>query len=106
MRPIEITLQYFEGCPNWRTTQRDLTALIAEGLDAIIGYEPIDSQETAIRKQFRGSPTVLIDGADPFPDPNAPIGLACRVYRSESGPSGSPSLGQLRVAIAKRLERS
>ena len=25
--PTTVTLQYFEGCPNWRTTDRDLEEL-------------------------------------------------------------------------------
>ena len=56
---MKITLQYFAGCPNWETTDRHLTTLIAEGLDASIDYEMIDNYETAAQRGFRGSPTVL-----------------------------------------------
>ncbi|HZD22312.1 MAG TPA: thioredoxin family protein [Acidimicrobiia bacterium] len=101
---IEITLQYFDGCPNWQTTDRYMATLIAEGLDVTVDYERIDSHEKAILRGFRGSPTVLLDGVDPFPIGDAPIGLACRVYRSETGPAGSPSISQLRNAIMRALE--
>jgi len=101
---MKITLQYFDGCPNWKTTAGYLSQLAAEGFDATIDYEPIDSHETAIARGFRGSPTVLIDGVDPFAEPEAPVGLACRVYRTDDGFAGSPSLSRLRQAI--ETERS
>lgn len=45
-----------------------------------------------------GSPTLLVDGVDPFPA--GECGLSCRLYRNESGaPVAVPSLGQLRAAI-------
>lgn len=99
-----ITLQYFDGCPNWETTHSYLTTLVAEGLDVTVDYELIDSHEKAILRGFRGSPTVLVDGVDPFPRGDAPFGLACRVYRTEAGPAGSPSMSQLRKAISSGLE--
>ncbi|MGH8946218.1 MAG: thioredoxin family protein [Acidimicrobiia bacterium] len=102
---IQITLQYFDDCPNWETTDRHI-ATLAEGLDATIGYELIDSYEAAVESGFRGSPTVLINGVDAFADRNAQIGLACRVYTTEDGPAGSPTLDQLRRAIAEAETRS
>jgi hypothetical protein len=41
-------------------------ALAAEGIDADINYHRIDDHE-ATRMGLKGSPTILIDGADPFP---------------------------------------
>ncbi len=97
---IQITLQYFDDCPNWQTTDRHLSTFLAEGLDAAVGYERIDSYEAATEKGFRGSPTVLINGLDPFPEGQAQPGLACRVYNTEYGLAGSPTLKQLQRAIS------
>jgi hypothetical protein len=97
---MDITLQFFDGCPNWQVTERRLSTLVAEGLDVTIGYQRIESYESAIEHRFRGSPTVLINGVDPFADGDAPVGVACRIYETESGPAGSPTLDQLRAAIA------
>lgn len=99
----EITLQYFDGCPNWQTTAALLGALVEGGLDATVSLELIDSHEEAMTRGFIGSPTVLIDGVDPFAVADAPVGLACRIYRTEDGPAGSPSLSQLRQAIAEAV---
>lgn len=95
---MRITLQYFDGCSNWQTTSAHLKTL-ADVVGATVGYELIDSHEAAVGRGFRGSPSVLIDGADPFADENAPVGLACRIYRTENGYAGSPSLAQLQHAI-------
>ena len=99
---MEITLQYFDDCPNWKITDRRLRGLIADGLDANVRYQVIDSHEIAARLDFHGSPTVLIDGVDPFAGTAQPMGLACRMYQTETGPAGSPSVDQLRQAIARQ----
>jgi hypothetical protein len=103
---MEITLQYFDGCPNWKTTAQHLTTLVDQGLDATIDHELIDSHDKAVARDFHGSPTVLIDGVDPFADDNAPVGLACRVYQTEDGYAGSPTVDQLRTVIATAREGS
>lgn len=96
-----ITLQYFDGCPNWEQTQRSLAALFDDGWDATVELEQIDTHEKAVEREFSGSPTVLIDGIDPFADnPPAPA-LACRVYDTPTGPAGTPTIDQLRQAIRK-----
>jgi hypothetical protein len=99
-----VTLQYFDDCPNWRITERHLSTLVAEGVDATVAFQLIDSYDNAIKHGFRGSPTVLVDGVDPFAHDEAPLGLSCRIYDTESGPSGSPSLEQLRAVIAPKEE--
>jgi type IV secretory pathway TraG/TraD family ATPase VirD4 len=59
------------------------------------GRQPEDAE----RLGFIGSPTVLVDGSDPFATPGAPIGLACRVYVTPEGLAGSPTLDQLMEAL-------
>jgi len=98
---MQVTIQYFEGCPNWTTAVAHLNRLIDEGLDATVDLELIDNYDTAMSRGFRGSPTLLVDGVDPFADDGAPVGLACRVYQTEDGLAGSPSLSQLRHAISR-----
>ena len=104
---MEITRQHFESCPSWETTDQHLQTLIDRlGLDMTVRYQLIETPEAAAEYGFRGSPTVLIDGVDPFADHDAPIGLSCRVYRTDTGFAGSPTLDQLEDAItAKRAAR-
>ncbi|MPZ70180.1 MAG: thioredoxin family protein [Actinobacteria bacterium] len=97
---MDVTLQYFVGCPHWETTDRYLETLLAAGETIAIRYQLIDGHDAAMERGFRGSPTVLVDGVDPFSDPEARVGLACRVYRTDHGTVGSPTIDQLRAVIA------
>jgi len=96
---MNIVLQYFDGCPNWKDVDAHIQQLKSEGLGLNITYQLIETPEAAAEAGFRGSPTVVVDGVDPFADPDAPVGLACRVYRTDDGYAGSPSLQQLRDAV-------
>jgi glutaredoxin len=99
---VQITLQYFDGCPNWEATDRLLTEIAAERPDVTITRRRVETAAEAESLGFRGSPTVLIDGVDPFADDGAPIGLACRVYRTPGALAGSPTAEQLRAAVGDR----
>lgn len=96
-------VRYFDGCPNWRLAERRLRDALAElGLsDVRIELEQVETLEQAHAVGFRGSPTVLVDGVDPFLDEAAPVGLMCRIYATPEGPQGAPSMGQLRSALAR-----
>ena len=94
---MEVTLRYFDGCPNWQMAASRLRQVL-DGTghnDVIVSYEKVDTPEEAERLGFVGSPTVLIDGSDPFASPGASVGLACRVYTTPDGLAGSPTLDQL-----------
>ncbi|QBI18794.1 thioredoxin family protein [Egibacter rhizosphaerae] len=93
-----VRLLYFDGCPNWQNAEARLRALQAEA-----GFElerqRVETAEDAERLGFRGSPTVLVDGVDPFADGTAPIGLACRVYATSDGLHSAPTVEQLRAVL-------
>lgn len=59
----------------------------------------VETWEEAEAHQFHGSPSLHIDGVDPFAAPGAAVGLSCRIYRTPSGPSGTPDLDTLRQVI-------
>lgn len=48
---MRITLQYSEGCPNWKTTNRNLAELLDEGWDATVEHELIESYEQAVERR-------------------------------------------------------
>lgn len=100
---MKITLQYFDGCPNWQAADARLRKILqATGrTDVAIQYELIDSPEMADRVGFRGSPTFLVDGRDPLATGEEPIGMTCRVYRTEEGYRGAPTDAQLRSLVSK-----
>ncbi len=92
-------LQYFDGCPNWEITQEQLDVIAAERPDIAVTRQLVETPDEAERVGFQGSPSIRIDGTDPFADSVAGAGLACRIYRTPDGPAGSPTLGQLHEAI-------
>ncbi len=98
-RHMEITLQYFDGCPNWRIADERLAVLAAARPDLRISHQKVETVEEAERVGFHGSPTVLVDGTDPFAHAEESVGLACRIYQTPQGPAGAPTLEQLRQAV-------
>jgi hypothetical protein len=101
---MDVELQYFDDCPNWRVADDHLRRLDREFTDVTVARHLVDSQEEAERVGFRGSPTILVDGVDPFAAELDPVGgLSCRVYRTPDGPAGSPTLEQLRREFIARL---
>lgn len=98
---VEVTLQYFEGCPNWELVDRRLRQL-----GVAVTRQRIETYTEAVQHGFRGSPTVLVNGADPFHDPDAQIGLSCRVYPAAAGPAGAPSSEDLKEAIEEARKKS
>lgn len=100
---MEITLLYFDDCPNWTEADSHLTLLQSEFSEVAIKRHLVETPEEAARLGFRGSPSILIDGADPFGDPDAPVGLSCRIYQTPGGPAGSPTLDQLRAVLTSHL---
>ncbi|MBU1226369.1 MAG: thioredoxin family protein [Actinobacteria bacterium] len=98
-----VTLQYFDECPNWRATHALLLRLSGE-YGFSLELTEVDSIAEADRLGFRGSPSVLIDGADPFASPSAPVGLSCRVYRGPNGLIGGPSEEMLRSALTAAVQ--
>jgi hypothetical protein len=109
VRSPQIQFLWWKECPSW---ERALATLREEmevaGLDpASIEVTEIDTEEDADRAEFPGSPTIRIDGSDFHPpDPEAPRGLTCRVYRRRDGRiSPLPDPEDLREALAKARDR-
>lgn len=94
-----VTVQCFDGCPNWKVLDERLRDLACEN-DIAIDHHRVETPGEAERVSFRGSPTLLIDDVDPFAAGDEPIGLACRVYLTDDGPQGSPTVKQLRAVLA------
>lgn len=95
---MDVTLQYFDGCPNWRLADERLRTVAAEfGLH--VNYQKVASPEEAEALSFHGSPTILIAGRDPFAAEGVQVGLSCRIYDTPDGSAGSPTIEQLRAAM-------
>ncbi|GAA0642022.1 hypothetical protein Stsp02_20360 [Streptomyces sp. NBRC 14336] len=99
---MHIELLYFDGCPNWHVAHHRLgEALTATGQhDIDVTLRTVKTDEEAQALWFPGSPTIRIDGRDPFPAAAQTYGLTCRVYSTPDGLAGSPTVDQLVQALA------
>jgi hypothetical protein len=99
---VDVRLLYVEDCPNWRLAAGRLREALADlgGEGPTVAYQVVRTAEEAARAGFRGSPTILIDGRDPFSGPDDPVAMACRLYRCEDRVEGAPTVDQLRAAVA------
>ena len=95
-----MTLLFFDDCPNWRVADDRLRALAREFTGVTVTHQGAKPRTRQEGVGFRGSPTILIDGVDPFATDSDPVGgLSCRVFVTPDGPAGSPTLEQLRQAF-------
>ena len=101
---MDVSLLYFDDCPNWKVTDQRLAAIAAERPDVVVTRHRVETMEEAERLGFHGSPSILVDGVDVFAEPGAGVGLSCRVYRTPGGLAGAPTMEQLRDALAATTE--
>ena len=95
---MKLELLYFDDCPNWQVAAERLDRIAARrGLS--VERRLVTTPEEAEAARFRGSPTILIGGEDPFASAEEPFGLACRVYQTPDGPAGSPTTEQLEAVL-------
>lgn len=100
--PPSIEVLYFDGCPHYELFLPYLHQLLEDNaITATVTLSRIDNSEQAQAWQFRGSPSVRIDGRDIEPDtgPHAshdaediPLqyGMQCRLYCTADGTTGIP----------------
>lgn len=95
---VQVQVLHVPGCPN--------LALLLERLDEALGDREavtthlIETDEQATTLGMAGSPTLLLDGVDPFDNPEQRPGLSCRVFRDGEGRAiAAPSVIQLRTAL-------
>jgi hypothetical protein len=62
----------------------------------------VSTPEEAKAWSFHGSPSILVDGEDPFAEPGVDVGLSCRLYRTPAGVAGAPTVAQLVEVLADR----
>jgi hypothetical protein len=96
---MELTLLTVPDCPNAAAFEERLAAVLA-GRPDTVRHREVASEQEAIQAGMHGSPTLLINGADPFAAPGQAPGLACRLYRDAAGrAAGAPTVEALRRAL-------
>jgi hypothetical protein len=97
---MELVLLTVPDCPNAAAFEQRLAAALAGRPDAMVVRRVIASEQEAAGEGMHGSPTLLVDGTDPFAAPGQPASLSCRLYSDASGQSGPvPSIAELRRVL-------
>ena len=99
---MHFTVLAVPECPNAPVLEERLAAVLDGRAGVSVSREVICNDREAARWGMHGSPTVLIDGTDPFAGPGQPASMSCRLYRDDDGQaSGAPSVSQLRHAVER-----
>jgi len=91
---MRVRIVFRKDCPCVGAARANVDAALALlGRSAQVEEVPLETEQDAQREGMRGSPTVFIDGRDPFPPADAAATLTCR-------PNGAPTVRQLLEALS------
>ena len=97
---MELTVLTVLDCPNAAVFEERLAAALAGYPGAVVRRRQVADEQEAAETGMAGSPTLLINGVDPFAAPGQVPGLSCRVYRDAAGLlAGAPPVEDLRRAL-------
>jgi hypothetical protein len=98
---MELVLLTVPACPHAAAFEERLAAALTAHPGAVVHRRLIASEREAAVAGMHGSPTLLVNGTDPFAAPGQPPSLSCRLYRDASGRTGAaPPVEELRRALA------
>lgn len=98
---VRIDILYVTDCPNLAAARaRVHEALQDAGLSAVVEEVEIVTEADARRFGMHGSPTILIDGQDPFGLADEPS-LTCRLYRTADAVEGAPTVAALVEVLSR-----
>ncbi|MFE1885252.1 hypothetical protein [Streptomyces diastatochromogenes] len=97
---MHVEMLTVPDCPNGPVLRERLTLALAGRTDVELTEHVVDDQAEAERRGMHGSPTLLVDGHDPFAAPGITAGVSCRLYRGTDGRvDGAPSVEELRRVL-------
>ncbi|MDI9938855.1 alkylmercury lyase family protein [Rhodococcus sp. IEGM 1351] len=98
---MRLEILQVPGCPNVALLEHRLEDVLADQQSEVrISHRVIDDPAAAADAGMTGSPTLLVDGADPFAAPGLVPSVSCRLYPAEGGGvGGAPSVAALRQAL-------
>jgi hypothetical protein len=97
---MRLQILHVPDCPGAHALDSRLAPLLAARPDIQVIRQVVTTEDDARRLGMTGSPTILVDGADPFARPGQPS-LSCRLYPDEHGHLGpAPTAAQLHEALS------
>lgn len=103
---MELLLLTVLECPNAAVFAERLAVALAGFPGVVVERRELADEQAAIQAGLCGSPTLLVDGVDPFAVPGQEPSLSCRIYRDTAGrPAPAPSVGEMRQALLAAAPR-
>jgi hypothetical protein len=99
---VDVTVLAVPDCPGAVLLEERLAA-VASGMPGVrVTRRVITGEAAAVAAGMHGSPTLLVNGADPFARPGQQPALACRLYEQDDGSlAPAPTAGQLHRALSQ-----
>ncbi|MGW1157404.1 hypothetical protein ACWD5Q_14610 [Streptomyces sp. NPDC002513] len=91
---MELTVLVVPECPHTAVLRARLDQALVNRSDVTVVWREITEPEAAEAAGMHGSPTLLIDGTDPWTPPGRPPSLSCRV-------GALPTTDQIRAALSQ-----
>jgi hypothetical protein len=107
MSVMDVELLVVPDCPN----ESVALSVLRSAFDRVglagqsVRTTVIANQDQAEERSFVGSPTILINGVDPFGVAGQSPAYACRVYATPAGLSGVPPLDDIISALTAARNR-
>jgi hypothetical protein len=98
---MKLQILHVPDCPNTAVLAARLDEALTGRADVAVEQVDVADQDEAAALGMTGSPTLLVDGTDPFAVPGVSASMSCRLYVDDTGTvSGAPSASQLRAVLA------
>ncbi|MDA8276831.1 MAG: hypothetical protein M0Z45_01335 [Actinomycetota bacterium] len=97
---IDVKVLHTVDCPNLEPLL-DLIDQLSDQFQLEVEVKLIATEEEGRENDFHGSPTVLLNGIDPFTSSESEFGLSCRIYLDQSSGErvGFPTKDMLHLAL-------
>lgn len=99
---MDLTLLAVPDCPGAAALGELLAVVLADHPGVAVVRREISDERAAAETGMCGSPTLLVNGKDPFAVPGQAPSLSCRLYWDAAGrPAPAPSADALRHVLAE-----
>jgi hypothetical protein len=99
---MKLDILHVPGCPGAAILETFLAPILAERSDIQVTWHIVYDEGQARQQGMTGSPTLLVDGTDPFGRPGQQPCLSCRLYPGQDGRLGpAPYATQLSAVLDK-----
>lgn len=103
---MELRILQVPGCPHGPLLRQRLDdALAGTATGVEVAVRMVGDAEEAAATGMTGSPTLLVDGTDPFAAPGDAPSMSCRLYEDADGRlSGAPPVTALQRVLRRQAK--